>query len=151
MKTRLRLLTALAAAALVATLSMAAATGSKAIKQRQEAMEEIGKAMGALGAIAKKEAPFDTEVVKSSAETIANQLKKSAELFPEDSAAGDIETWAKAEIWSDRENFDKDLESAIAAAVAMQQVEKASAFLPALGALGNGCKSCHETYRRPQQ
>ena len=151
MKTRLRLLTALAAAALVATLSMAAATETKMIQQRQESMEEIGKAMQALGAMVKKQAPFDAEVVKSNAETIADHLKKAADLFPEGSGAGDVETWAKAEIWSNRENFDKGMESARSAAVAMQSVTDEAAFGPSLGALGNGCKSCHDTYRRPQQ
>jgi cytochrome c556 len=114
-------------------------------------MEGIGDAMKALGAVAKKEAPFDAKVVQSSAKTIADRLKKAAELFPEGSASGEVETWAKAEIWSDRENFDKDLEGAMAAAAALQQVTEEAAFLPALGALGNGCKSCHDTYRRPKQ
>jgi cytochrome c556 len=143
-------LTVIAAFAVVATLAMAAATGTMAIKQRQGAMEDIGKAMKALGAIAKKEEPFDAEVVESSAKTIADRLKKAADLFPEGSGAGDVETWAKAEIWSDRENFDKDLQGAHSAAVAMQSVSDEAAFGPALGALGNGCKSCHDAYRRPK-
>ena len=149
-ETKVRMWAVLASVAAVATLAMAAATGTSAIKQRQDAMEQIGKAMKALGAIAKKQAPFDAEVVKSNAVTIADRLTKAAELFPDGSGAGDVETWAKAEIWSDRENFDKDLEGARAAAVAMQSVTDAAAFGPALGALGNGCKTCHDAYRRPE-
>jgi cytochrome c556 len=150
-ETKLRMLTALAAVAVVASIAVAATTGTTAIKERQEAMEEVGKAMKALGAIAKKEAPFDAEVVAANAETIANRLKKAADLFPQGSDKGDVETWAKAEIWSDRENFEKGLKTAAAAAVTMQSVTEEAAFGPALGALGNGCKTCHDKYRRPEE
>jgi cytochrome c556 len=143
--------TVLAVAALATTLALTSAAGTEAIKARQAAMEEVGEAIGALAAIAKKEAPFDPAAVKSSAGTIADRLKKAADLFPEGSGAGDVETWAKPEIWSDRENFDKGLETAHAAAVAMQSVTEEAAFGPALGALGNGCKSCHDAYRRPKK
>ena len=150
-KTKLRMLTALAVVAAVASITFAAVTGTTAIKERQQAMEDIGKAMQAFGAIAKKQAPFDADVVKASAETIANRLNEAADLFPDGSDTGDVETWAKPEIWSDRENFDKDLATAAAAAVAMQSVTDEAAFGPALGALGNGCKTCHDAYRRPKK
>lgn len=149
--TKLRMLTALAAVTAVASITVAAATGTAAIKARQQAMEDILEAMKSLGAIAKKQAPFDADVVKASADTIANNLNKAAELFPEGSDEGDVETWAKPEIWTDRENFQTHLEKASAAAVAMQSVTDEAEFGPALGALGNGCKSCHDTYRRPKQ
>jgi cytochrome c556 len=149
--TKLQMLTALAAVAAVASITLAAVTGTAAIKDRQKAMEDIGDAMKALGAIAKQQAPFDAAVVKASAETIANRLNTAADLFPEGSDKGDVETWAKPEIWSDRDNFKKDLEAAAAAAVAMQSVTDEAAFGPALGALGNGCKTCHDAYRRPKQ
>jgi cytochrome c556 len=142
---------ALAAVAAVVSITAVAATGTTAIKERQEAMEDIGKAMTALAAIAKKEAPFDAEVVKANAETIANRLKKAADLFPDGSDEGDVETWAKAEIWSERERFEHDLQAAHAAAVEMQSVADEAAFGPALGAIGNGCKTCHDMYRRPKQ
>lgn len=149
--TKIRMLTVLAVVGTVASITLAAATGTQAIQERQEAMEDIGKAMKALATIAKKQAPFDADVVKASAETIANHLNTAADLFPEGSDSGDVETWAKAEIWSDHESFKKAFESAEAAAVAMQSVTDEAAFGPALGALGNGCKTCHDAYRRPKQ
>ena len=148
---KLRMLVALAVAAAVATIAVAAAAGTEAIKQRQQAMEEIGKAMKALGAIAKKQAPFEAEVVQAGAQTIAGHLQKAAELFPEGSDTGDVETWAKPEIWSNQEDFQQRFETATAAAVALQAIADESEFMPALGALGNGCKGCHDPYRRPQQ
>jgi len=149
--TTFRMFIALAAVAAVVSIAGATATGTTAIKERHEAMEDIGQAMKALAAIAKKEAPFDAGVVKASAETIANLLEKAADLFPDGSDKGDVETWAKAEIWTDRENFNKDLQSAHAAAVEMQSVTDEAAFGAALGAVGNGCKTCHDKYRRPKQ
>jgi len=149
-KREVRISVVLAAVAVLAALTLAAGEQASVIKQRQGKMEEIGKAMKALGAMAKKQAPFDPAVVKSSAETIADSLKQAAELFPEGSGAGDVETWAKPEIWSDRTEFDHTLQSAHAAAVDLQSVTDEAALMPALGALGNGCKSCHEKYRRPK-
>jgi cytochrome c556 len=127
-----------------------AMTGTEAIKARHEAMEAVRDGMMALSAIAKKEQPFDAEVVKANAAKIAENLTKSAELFPEGSGEGEVETWAKAEIWTEWEQFDEILKSTIQAAVEMQSVTDAEAFVPALGAIGNGCKSCHDSYRRPK-
>jgi cytochrome c556 len=148
---KLRMLTALALVAAVASITLAAVTATTAIKERQKAMEDIAQAMMALGAIAQKQAPFDAEVVKASAETVADRLNTAADLFPDGSDKGDVETWAKPEIWSDREHFQEHLKTAAAAAVAMQSVTDEAAFGPALGALGNGCKTCHDAYRRPKQ
>ena len=133
------------------TVTAAAGTATEAIKQRQHEMEGVKSGMMTLGAIAKKQTPFDAEVVQASAQTIADRLQKAAELFPDGSDTGDVETWAKAEIWSDPEDFQEQFETATEAAVALQSVTEEAAFLPALGALGNRCKGCHDAYRRPKQ
>jgi cytochrome c556 len=132
-------------------LSVAAMTATEAIKEREKMMEGIRDEMKTLGAIAKKEQPFDAEVVHASAATIAENLKRSAELFPEGSDKGDVDTEAKAEIWTNRDQFDELLAAAHQAAVDMQSVSSAEEFPPALGKLGNGCKSCHDLFRQPKQ
>jgi cytochrome c556 len=149
-KTRL-----VATAAAVAVLAVGAASvatsspeGTEAIKARHEAMEKIGDAMGSLAAIAKKEAPFDVGVVEEKGGAIADGLKGAAALFPEGSEKGDAETWAKPEIWSDFADFELKMETARAHAEALESVTEEAAFGPALGKLGNSCKSCHQTYRR---
>jgi cytochrome c556 len=136
--------------ALVVTISAAAMTATEAIKDRQKAMEAVREGMMTLGAIAKKEQPFDAGVVQASGAKIADHLAKAAELFPEGSGEGEVQTWAKPEIWTDRENFDELLESTQQAAVDMQSVTEAEAFPSALGKLGTGCKSCHDLYRLPK-
>jgi len=148
--TRHALAAALVAALAVGTASMAASTSTDTIKDRQQAMEDIGGAMKNLAAIAKKEAPFDAGVVKKNAVTIAEALKKAADLFPEGSDTGEVETWATPEIWSNPVDFVEKLETADAEAVALQSVTVETAFPPALGKLGDACKACHQTYRRPK-
>ena len=145
---KLRIWSAAAAALVVAVSAAMAAT--EVIKQRQKAMQGVYEEMGTFAAIAKKEQPFNAEVVQASAAKMAEHLAKSAELFPEGSDTGDAQTWAKPEIWSDRGRFDELMESTHQAAVDMQSVTEAGELMPALGKLGNGCKSCHELYRLPK-
>jgi cytochrome c556 len=141
--------------ALVPFLAAALAVGGVSVvvlasdpaQDRHMAMEEVNDAMKALGAIAKKEAPFDAAVVKKSAATIADNLKQASTLFPPGSGGG--ESLAKPEIWTDRGGFDKTMKDAEAAAVALQSVADEAAFRPALGALGGNCKACHDKYRLP--
>jgi cytochrome c556 len=148
-ETKLRIwgVVAVVLAVAVAATAMAA---TEVIKQRQEAMEKVYEGMKTLGAIAKKEQPFDAEVVQASAAKIADHLAQSAELFPEGSDNGDVQTWAKPEIWSNRGHFDELMVSTRQAAVDMQSVTEAGELMPALGKLGGGCKSCHEMYRLPK-
>ncbi len=120
-----------------------------AYQDRHMLMEGINDAMKPLGAIAKKQAPFDAAVVTASATTIAENLKKAHALFPAGSDGG--ESRAKPEIWSDRAGFDKEMKDAQAAAVALSSVKEEAGFLPALKSLGGSCKSCHDMYRLPEK
>jgi len=138
------------AVAILVTISAAALTSTEAIKQRQKAMEGVRDGMMALGAIAKKEKPFDAEVVAFNATLIADNLTQAAELFPAGSDQGDVQTWAKSNIWESTDHFEELLENARQAAIEMQSVKEADAFPPALGKLGNACKSCHDMYRLPK-
>jgi cytochrome c556 len=139
------------AAAFAVAVSAAAMSATDAIRQRQREMEGVRDGMMTLGAIAKKEQPFVAEVVKTTAVKIADHLATAAKLFPEGSDSGDVQTWARAEIWSDRATFDQLLEGARQAAVELQGVTEPDAFGPALGKLGTGCKSCHDLFRLPKQ
>ena len=126
------------AVSVMVTFAVAAMTATEAIKQRQIEMEGVRDGMTALGAIAKKEQPFDANVVKDNAAKIAEHLAKAAELFPAGSDAGEVQTWSKPEIWTDREHFDEVFESTRQAAVDLQSVTQAEEFPAALGKLGTG-------------
>ena len=142
---------AVVAVAIAITLSAGAMTATEAIKKRQKEMEGVRDGLMALAAIAKKEQPFDTGVVKTNATKIAEHLAKTEKLFPEGSDEGEAQTWAKPEVWSDRDRFDKLMKSTYEAALDLQSVTEAEAFGPALGKLGYGCKSCHDLYRVPKE
>ncbi len=136
---------------LTAVMALSTTAFAGPIDDRQAAMKNVGKAMGALAAIAKKEAPFDAGVVNSNATALADNVKAAKDHFPEGSATGDKETWAKAEIWQNKADFDAKADKAVEAAMAMAAVTAEADFGAALGALGNACKACHTDYRRPKQ
>jgi cytochrome c556 len=135
-------------AAMALGVAGVAASSTDAIKSRQHAMENVKDAMMALVAIVKGEAPFDATVVKENAATMEDHLGKASTLFPEGSGQGDVETWAKAEIWSDHADFVVKFKEARAAAEGLKSVSAEPEFRPAFGKLGNACKACHQTYRR---
>jgi cytochrome c556 len=136
---------ALGAAAVIAA---AQAPASPAAEARHMAMEQVGDAMKTLGAIAKKQAPFDAAVVKKSATTIAEQLAEAEKHFTPGSDTG--KTRAKAEIWTSRADFDQIMKDSRNAAAALAAVSDEAAFRPALGTLGTSCKTCHDKYRLPE-
>jgi len=147
--TRFRILGAIAVA-IVITISAGAMTATETIKERQKEMEGVREGLMALAAIAKKEQPFDAEVIRTSAAKVAGHLEQAEKLFPAGSGEGEAQTWAKPEIWSDRAEFDQLMASTHQAALDLQSVTEAEAFGPALGKLGYGCKSCHDLYRLPK-
>ena len=136
---------------LVAAIGVSGAAFAGPIEDRQANMKAVGKAMGALAAIAKKEAPCDAPVVNTNATTLANNVKESKAHFPEGSETGDKETWAKSEIWQNKADFEAKADKSVEAAMQMAAVTEEANFGAALGALGATCKACHQDYRRPKQ
>lgn len=123
-----------------------------AVADRQEAMKAVGDSMKALAAMAKGEAAFDAAAVKTNSETIAAKFEAAKSLFPDGSETGEKETWAKAEIWSDKDTFLQILDTGIAEANNVAGVGDVAALGAALGGLGGkGCKACHEKFRRPKE
>lgn len=136
---------------LAAVIGVTSAALAGPIEDRQAAMKNVGKAMGALAAIAKKEAPFDAAVVNANATALAENVKVAKLHFPEGSETGDRETWARPEIWQNKADFDAKADKAVDAAMAMASVTSEADFGAALGAIGGTCKACHTDYRRPKQ
>jgi len=133
-------------------LSLAAAAfAGDPIVERQETMKKIGGAMKELGGMARGQSPFDAAAVEKNAKTIAESLDHAKSLFPEGSGQGSTETWAKPEIWANLADFESTLKSAHEAAVALAAVKDEAAYRPALGNLGQNCRTCHDNYRRPKE
>ncbi len=115
---------------------------------RQNQMKAVGQSMGALGAIAKGEKPYDAAVVQTALETIGTNAKAFPDQFPAGSESGS-ETEAAPAIWEKMDEFRAKSEKLAA------EADKLLAAVPAdqagVGAamktLGATCGDCHETYR----
>lgn len=144
-------MTSLSRVALVA-VALAALTGTAfaqdPIAARKAAMKKNGGAMGQMVKMVKGEEPYDSAKAKAAVETITASLNGYDTLFPAGSDTGD--TKAGAKIWEDMAGF----KAAVAQA---EETAKTSAPLAAkdldglkaaVGALGQTCSGCHNTYRK---
>jgi cytochrome c556 len=114
--------------------------------KREQMMKQIGGSVGALGAIAKGDKPYDAEVVKKSLTTISTNIKAFPDQFP---AGSDANSEAAPAIWTNNADFrakaaklGSDADTLLASLPADQAgVQKA------VQTLGADCGSCHQTYR----
>jgi len=116
---------------------------------RQEMMKKVGGAMGAMGAIAKGEKPFDAATVKTSLETIAEVAKAFPDQFPAGSETG-MDSEASPSIWENKADF--DAKSQALAKVAEEQLAQLPTDQAGVGsvmqAVGATCGDCHRPYRQ---
>lgn len=119
------------------------------IGDRQDAMDDIGRAMKAASTIAKGSADsYDAAAAGKAMQTIASAAAELHTLFPADSQTGG-DTRASPKIWENMADFDAHitkLEEAAKAGVAAAPGGLAT-FAPAVQAVGATCSSCHDLYR----
>jgi cytochrome c556 len=126
--------------------------GKQAVHNRRAVYHLIGSSFRYLGAVAKGDAPYDGAEAMKRAQRILFLSGMVEENFPEGSNLGEPESKAKAEAWSNRADFNKKFKQFAADAATLAQVtakEKGATepFRAAVAALGQDCKSCHETYK----
>ena len=92
-----------AAAAICLGVSAAIAAGEPQVV-RQEEMKKVGGAMGALGAIAKGEKPYDAAAVTAALTTLAEVSKTFPDHFPAGSETG-MDSEAAPAIWQNMDDF----------------------------------------------
>jgi cytochrome c556 len=124
----------------------------QAIETRKAAYTLIGNYFRQLGAVAKGTAPYDEADATKRIARIAFLSSLPGEAFPDISNVGEPDTKAKADVWTNRADFDKRLKDFQAHAAALVQVnatEKGAtdAFKAAVVTLGEDCKGCHDTYK----
>jgi cytochrome c556 len=126
----------------------------KAIKARQSDMQLRSFNAGPLFGMAKGKIPYDAEL----ASTLANNLKLLATMnhgraWPKGSGMDNYdESDAKPEIWS---TYPKVAEAGKKYATAVNELASAAgdgleALRANIGALGKGCKGCHDDFRKKQ-
>jgi cytochrome c556 len=144
---------ALSAAAQTPSAAPAAAPpspASQAIAVRKAIYTLIGANFKPIGDALKGTATYDSAELVKRATRVAYFAGLVQEAFPDVSSSGD--TKAKAEIWTNRTDFDKRLRDFQTHAqslvqVAANEVPSSDAFKAAAGAVGQDCKGCHDNYR----
>ena len=134
-------------------ITLAYASADDQIKARQAEMKGNGKAIGALVAIMKGEAPYDAAVVKASLDAMAAGDAAAGEAKAWDASSlegATVETWAKPEIWAEGSDIGDKYQAWVDARTALAATTDEASFKAAFPALGNACGGCHEKFRRPK-
>lgn len=117
-----------------------------AVKYRQSTFFIMGQHMGRIGAVAKGEVAFNAADVQKSAALIATLADLPWQAF----GAGTEGGKAKSEIWKEQPKFQQASENFIKASAELNTAAKSGnldQIKKALGATGQTCKACHDSYR----
>lgn len=146
----LKAVIAAGAAVLVVGAAAAATVSEDPIASRQNIMKNVGAAMQAAGNMVRGDTEFEPRAAALAMRTINSSIIGFVELLPEGSHMGD--TRALPAIW---ENMDDVLAKAESLRVATQAAIDAEpgdleSFQPLFAEVGQNCRACHESYRRPE-
>lgn len=140
-----------AAAALTAGLSSAAMAEMGPIEARQACMKASGKMMGVMVPIIKGEKPYDKAAIDGAIAATEAACAGWAGWWGEDTQpGGPVETWAKAEVWTDKATFDAAGGAFVSALGTVKASTDEASFKAAFPGLGKSCQDCHEKFRRPK-
>ena len=117
-----------------------------AIKYRQSAMFIQGQHVGRLGAMAAGRVPYDAAVAVSNAEVVAQISRLPWAGFGPGTEGGK----AKPDIWKEQAKFKELSERLMGDTDKLLIAAKAGnldALKTAMGAVGETCKTCHDTFR----
>lgn len=127
------------------------------IEARQSFMRVYAFNLGLLGSMAKGETPYDAQQAIDAAENLlANAKMKNSAMWPAGSDAGapglGEVTRAMAVIWSNFPDVGEKHQALTDALTEMASVagNGLDAVRSNMGAVGNGCKGCHESFRVPK-
>ena len=112
----------------------------------------IGAYFKPLGAILKGEKPYNPDETAKRIDRIVFLAKLLEETFPEGSHVGQPDSKAKAEIWSNFEDFTGKLNEFQASVIRLQRTDQSeksesAVFKKALAVVAQNCKSCHDDYK----
>ena len=146
----MKALSALALAAVVATVAMPAsaqfAKAEDAIKYRQSALSVLGTHFGRLGAMANGKIAFDAKAAQESAEIVAFMSKLPWAGFGPGTEGGK----AKPEIWKEEakfHDFGDKMQTEVVKLNAAAKTGNLDNLKTAFGPAANSCKSCHDSFR----
>jgi cytochrome c556 len=137
-----------AAVLLVGAVPSHAQEAEDIIKYRNSVMEAYAGHMGASARIVRGRVDIYKGQLKMHADSMESIAKTVGTLFPVDSDFGD--TRAKAEIWEQKDEFNKAVNANENAAVEFNKAVSGGdteAIGKTFKALSDSCKSCHEKFR----
>ncbi len=149
-----RLPLALAALIGVATALPAAAQFAKpedAVTYRKAAFQVMAAHFGRIGAMVNGRVPFDAAAAASNADVVVFASKLPYAGFVEGTGAPE-KGRPKANVWSDRANFDaaaRKMQDEVAKLAAVAKGGNLDQLKTAFGSAAGSCKSCHDEYRNP--
>ena len=147
-----RTLLAAAAGMMITATAALAGPADDAIQGRQGCMKANGAAMGAMVPMIKGEKPYDAAAVGDALGKAEAACAGWANWWGENSQKGETaETWAKAEIWTDKAGFEAAGAAYGKAFGALKASTDEASFKTAFGEFGGTCKGCHEKFRRPKE
>lgn len=139
-----RFVLAVSALALVTTAAFA-----DIVADRQAVMKQNAKEVGVLVKMAKGEAAFDAAAVLAALTALNNNVQKIdvAASFPAGSDQGD--TTASPKIWDDAAGFQAQVDKfkAVTADAAAKPAQDLDALKAQVGAIGQTCAGCHQSFR----
>ncbi|MEF3365210.1 cytochrome c [Methylocystis sp. 9N] len=123
-----------------------------AVENRKAAFSLIGNYFRYFGGVAKGTVAYDEAEATKRAARIAFLSGLLEESFPEGSNVGEPDSKAKADVWSNRADFDKklkDFQTHAQAFVDINAKEKGATdgLKTAIASLAQDCKGCHDSYK----
>jgi len=119
------------------------------VRYRQSAMYLIGANFGQMAGVVTGKLPYDAADFATRADRVAYLAAMATEGFAPESKGGSPSK-AKANIWSNRADFDKklkDMQDKTRALAVAAKSNDLNSIKPAFGAAGQGCKACHDEYK----
>ena len=120
-----------------------------AIKYRKAAMSVMGAHVGRIFAMANGKVPFDAQAVADNAEMAAAMSKWQFSGFVPGSDKG--ETKAEPKLWTEMDKFREKVDKSQDDMVKLNAAAKTGnidVIKAAVGAVGQSCKACHDSYRK---
>ncbi len=118
------------------------------VKERMDAMKDIGKTMKSLGAMAKGEAAFNADTLKAAASSIKGHAGNIDRLFPDTKKSRKSHvTEAAPAIWEQKPEFIALANKMAEAAGGLETISSRSELGGQMKALAATCKGCHEKFR----
>jgi cytochrome c556 len=129
-----------------AGLAVAHAGATGVVKERMDAMKEMGEVTKYLALWSRGILPHDPERLRATAQILSSRMENSLERFPEGSLHSPTE--ALPTIWEDWPAFEEEARQLIALATALSARANAPAEAMALvPQIGESCTSCHQRFK----